>query len=90
MGRHTLFAILGVLFVRFGTSRRERHPLHLFFSFRVSLGTLFYQGIPIFPKENELISLEKIGFSTSPYMLFLLVIFRTVVVLASVVRSCLC
>jgi hypothetical protein len=28
-------------------------------SFRASLGTLFSQGIPIFPRENELISLGK-------------------------------
>jgi hypothetical protein len=26
----------------------------------VSLGTSFFQGIPIFPRENELISLRKI------------------------------
>lgn len=53
-----------------------KHPamriLQYTFMFRASLGTLFFQGITIFPRENELIFLgkmkfpwEKCGFQTN-------------------------
>jgi hypothetical protein len=35
------------------------HVINKIFNFRASLGTPFSRGIPIFPRENELISFGK-------------------------------